>query len=72
MRKPNYDNQNYNTKNYSNNDPHISDKELIESRRQEMEEYILPNHQTVLKLSNGNTAIIKSKEVKVNYGKSKF
>ena len=65
MRKPNYDSQSYNTKNYSSNEPHISDRELIESRKQEMEEYILPNHQTMLKLSKGKTAVIKSKTLNV-------
>ncbi len=56
-------NQDY--QNYSFNHEHISDKDLIASRRQEMEEFILPNHQTTLQLSNGQTVIIKSKEVKL-------
>ena len=50
---------------YHSNDAQISDSALIEVRRQEMEEHILPNHQTILNLSKGKTAIIKSKEVKL-------
>ncbi len=48
---------------YTDDDLRPSDEALIASRRQEMEEYILPNHQTILQLSNGNTVVIKSKEV---------
>lgn len=58
--RPNQDYQNY-----SFNHERISDKDLIASRRQEMEEFILPNHQTTLQLQNGQTVIIKSKEVKL-------
>ena len=60
-KKNRYDTQNYN----HSNDLRISDEALIASRRQEMEEFILPNHQTILELSNGKTVTIKSKEVKL-------
>ena len=60
-KKNRFDTQNYS----SNNDLRISDKDLIASRKQEMEEYILPNHQTILELSSGKTVTIKSKEVKL-------
>lgn len=59
-KKNRYDTQSYNF----SNDLRISDEALIASRRQEMEEFILPNYQTILELSNGKTVIIKSKEVK--------
>ena len=60
-KKNRFDTQNYNY----GNDLRISDADLIASRRQEMEEFILPNHQTILELSNGKTVTIKSKEVKL-------
>lgn len=60
-KKNRFDTQSYS----SSNDLRISDEALIASRRQEMEEYILPNHQTILELSNGKTVTIKSKEVKL-------
>ena len=60
-KKNRQDTQSYNF----SNDLRISDEALIASRKQEMEEYILPNHQTILELSNGKTVTIKSKEVKL-------
>ena len=60
-KKNRFDTQSYS----SGNDLRISDEDLIASRRQEMEEFILPNHQTILELSNGKTVTIKSKEVKL-------
>ena len=42
----------------------ITSKDLLECRRQEMEDYMLPNQVTFVKIKSGKTIPVFSKEVR--------